>query len=357
MVKKAVFFLAIVTVSAEGMNNGLTPNSQPNTNGRITRILTISSVPEGRSNNGGNAFITPPTSPQSNRVVTPFNPAGRSDSNGLTTIYENRPRSNTIVSQNQFIPTQNEIHISQSLNEQNPNFFGRRMQRLSRAARGSMVMPHQSSIQNYAGQVSPSVGNTIPTRINQQINPGNSRNILRTHIRFYITTYVETVMQPVPQYMGTYPNNFAKNFFQLQPQNQFSQNSTQQPQEYRRVDCKRKSSEDAETLTIEKAIISSEKSSEKDGQHFSNSQLQSELMPDSADQNNDSQKGWLDALYNSLIRPDYSEASTSQVADSVNETELSSDECDNIPLSQTRNLRKRKSNSSDSHYCTKKRNK
>ena len=78
-------------------------------------------------------------------------------------------------------------------------------------------------------------------------------------------------MPPVSQYIGTYPNNFAQNF-QLQPQNQFSQNFTQQPQEYRRVDHKRKASEDAETLTVKKVMMSNEKSSEKDGRYFSNTQ-------------------------------------------------------------------------------------
>ena len=358
--KKAILFLAIVTVSAEGMNNGLTPNSQPNANGRIMRILAISSTSEGRPNDGRNAFITPPTSPQSgsniNRVVTPFNLEGRSNSNGLTTIYENQPHSNTMVSQNRFITTQNAMPISQSLNEQNPNFFGRRMQSQSYTTRSSMVMPHQPNIQNYAGQISQFISNTIPIRqsiFNQQIRPGNNRNILRTHISLYITTYVETVPQ-VPQYMGTYPNNFAQNF-KLQPQNQFSQNSTQQPQEYRRTGRKRKASGDAETLTVKKAEISGKNSSEKDMRHFSNSQSQSELIPDSATQNNDSKKGWLETLYNSLIQPDHSEASTSHVEDSVNEIEPSGDEHDNMPLSQIRNLKKRKSSSSDARHLAKKR--
>ena len=288
--KKVVFLfgLAILTVSAWGMNNDLTRNSQSSTNRRVIQTLTNYQNRLRRLNDGSSAFATPPTSPQSgasaNRVDTP-NPEGRS--NGLPA---NQPSYNS--------------RLPQYRNGQNPNFFGRRTQSRSNTIHG----PHQSNIQNSDSQVHQDMFGITSTRrstLNQQRDPTNNGNAsqIQTRIRFYIVARVETV----PQYVG----NSSRNFFQ--PQNQFLQNFAQQPsvrqlQEEQRVNRKRKAPED-------------------------------ELISDS--QNDGSKNGWLDNLYNTLIKPDASEASASQVADSVNETESFEDKYDDIPLSQTRKLRKR----------------
>ncbi len=131
----------------------------------------------------------------------------------------------------------------------------------------------------------------------QQMPVQNVRRArVRTEIEIFVTTCVETEpLQPVPQHIGTYADNSVPNPTNSQPQN-----------------------------------------------------------------SDNSENGWLSNLYNSIMQPDPNsdslEASTSKADGSKNEEVSSSDEYDNMPLSQTKILRKRKAGSIDA-FCPRKKDK
>ena len=180
-------------------------------------------------------------------------------------------------------------------NAQNRNFFGQRMLNSHNTANSGGVISQQQGVRDITTRFPQNMVNI--TSAQQQIpnHFGNRtvvRRLVRAQIQLFVTDYIETT-RPVSQYIGTYTDNSVRGFTNSQPQNELLQNSTNQ-------------------------------------------------------NGDNSENRWLNNLYDSMMQTDperdSSKASTSRVE---NGTEASNDKYDDVPLSQTKFLRKRKASSVD----------